>query len=107
MNNAESKRTKVKCSARFELHTIRIVQLDDIEFYLNAEDEGERVLIDSSLVEDYVIDLWHKGEIEPCEGIEHYAKETYDEEVDEIVSFEIIKPSSTETFNPNQTTLPL
>ena len=105
--NEELKRTKIKCSVRFELSTIRIMQLDDIEFYLDAEDEGEKVLIDSSLIKAYITELWDKGEIEPCEGTEHFEKENYDGSVDKIISFEIIKPSSTKAFNPDQTTLPL
>lgn len=107
MNNEEPKRTKIKCSARFKLTTIRIMQLDGIEFYLNAEDEKDTVLIDSSLVKDYVVELWNKGEIDLCEGIGHFEEENYDDDIDEIVSFEIIKSTPTETFNPDQTTLPL
>ena len=95
--NEESKRTKVKCSARFELATIHIMQLD----------EENTTLIDSSLIKAYITELWDKGEIEPCGGTEHHSEETYDGSVDEILAFEIIKPTPTETFNPNQTTLPL
>lgn len=103
----EPKRTKIKCSVRFELNTTRIMQLDDIEFYLDAEDEGNTILVDNSLVKSYVVELWDKGEIDLCEGIECYGEETYDDSVNKIVSFEIIKPTSTETFNPDQTTLSL
>ena len=104
--DTEPKRTKIKCSVRFELITTRIIQ-DDIEFYLNAEDEKDTVLIDSSFVKAYVVDLWNKGEIDLVDGTELYGEETYDDDIDKVVSFEIIKPSSTETFNPDQTTLPL
>lgn len=82
------------------------MQLDDIEFCLDAKDERENVVVDSNLVRSYVIDLWNKGEIDPRDGMEHYGKESYyDDDIDEVVSFEIIEQ---EKFtDPAQTTLPL
>lgn len=89
--------TKIKCSARFRVVITKLIQLDDIEFELDPQDEGDSVIIDSSLIKEYLNELWGLGKIDPMDGIEYREEEGdgfigREDEVDEIVSFEVIKP---------------
>ena len=84
--------TKIKCSARFRVVIARLMQLDDIEFELEPQDEG--AIIDNSFVKHYINEMWAAEEIDPMDGFEHGEEEVNggESEIDEIVSFEVIKP---------------
>jgi len=103
-------RTKIKCSVRFEVTTTRIMQLDDIEFYLDGHDEEKGSTIDNSLVEDYIRQMWADDKLNPCDGNEYSDEDCFmaDDNIREVVAFEIIKPRTKERVtDPDQTNLPL
>lgn len=93
-NETNAGRTKVRCSVQFDVSTIRIMQLDNIEFYLDSHDEAKGSLIDAALVKEYVSHLLEDGKLDPYEGDEHSSEECLDDDIREVVSFEIIKPKS-------------
>ena len=84
--------TKIKCSARFRVVISKLMQLNDIEFELEPQDEG--AIIDNSLIKQYLTELWAQCEIDPMDGLEYGEEEGdgWEDEIDEIVSFEVIKP---------------
>lgn len=98
----ENQPTKIKCSVRFRVVITKLMQLNDIEFDLGPQDEGDSVIIDSSLIKEYLNELWGIGKINPMDGLEHGEEECddWESEIDEIVSFEIIKPKK--FVDPNQ-----
>ena len=97
--------TKIKCSARFRVVIAKLMQLDNIEFELDPQDEGVSVIIDSSLIKEYLNEMWCRGKIDPMDGLEYREEEGdgfigWEDEIDEIVSFEVIKPKK--FVDPNQ-----
>jgi len=94
--------TKIKCSARFRVVITKLMQLNDIEFDLGPQDEGDSVIIDSSLIKEYLNEMWGQGKINPMDGLEHGEEEIddWESEIDEIVSFKVIKPKK--FVDPNQ-----
>ncbi len=105
MSTGNENKTKVKCSVRFEVTTTQIMQLDDIEFYLDAHDEEKVSVIDNDLIKSYVRQMCVDDKIFPCDGDEYTTEECFmaDDDIREVVSFEVIKPLTEEKFiDPNQ-----
>jgi hypothetical protein len=66
------------------------MQLNDIEFELAPQDD---TTIDDSLVKERLNEMWGQDEIDPMNGLECGEEiDNWESEIDEIVSFEIIKP---------------
>jgi len=106
--DTNTERTKVVCSVRFKVNITRIMQLDNIEFYLSAEDKNIPV-VDNKVIRRHILNLLKDNKIEPNDGTV-YREEEEDsivlDNIDEIVSFDVCKPPPP-FVNPNQIGLPL